>query len=265
MCGVPPIRSCSRGRRLLLWARGRARPTARRWRECWAASLRRRVSSSSAVLRVGWTARLTVARSRRTVTWVADDRLIGGPGNDRLHGNAGDDRYACGAGRDVVYADEGETVSGSCEVVHRQPASPPPALSPPGHYAAPGEFLSFDVNPDGRTVWNFFVRLLIHCQPSTLRLSLPLTVLLSTSIQEDKSFAHVPGGIQGARGRHRQARRRRQRGGRRDRRVSARTSERRTTSVRARCPGRRLGANRAERRSRPPTSSGRSCGSSRSG
>ncbi len=147
MCGVPPIRSCSRGRRLLLWARGRARPTARRWRECWAASLRRRVSSSSAVLRVGWTARLTVARSRRTVTWVADDRLIGGPGNDRLHGNAGDDRYACGAGRDVVYADEGETVSGSCEVVHRQPASPPPACLRPGTMPRPGSFFPSTSTP----------------------------------------------------------------------------------------------------------------------
>lgn len=120
---------------------------------------------------------------------AGDDRLIGGPGNDRLYGNAGDDSYSCGAGRDVVYADEGETVSGSCEVVHRQPAPPPPALSPPGHYAAPGDFLSFDVNADGRTVSNFFVRLLIPCQPSTLRLSLPLTVPTSTAIQGDKTFS----------------------------------------------------------------------------
>lgn len=120
---------------------------------------------------------------------AGDDRLIGGPGNDKLYGNAGQDRFSCGRGRDVVFADGDETVSDDCEVVHRAPAPPPPPLVTPGHYAAAGDFLSFDVNTDGRTISSFFVRAFIPCRPNTLRLSLPLTVPTAIALHEDKTFS----------------------------------------------------------------------------
>jgi Ca2+-binding RTX toxin-like protein len=122
---------------------------------------------------------------------AGNDRLIGGPGNDKLYGNAGRDSYVCGGGHDVVFADEGEQVGRDCEVVHCRPVPPVPLppLVTPGHYAAAGDFLSFDVQTDGRTISNFFVRLLVPCQPSTLRLSLPLTVTTSVPIQADRTFS----------------------------------------------------------------------------
>jgi hypothetical protein len=118
-----------------------------------------------------------------------DDRLVGGKGNDRLYGNAGHDSYSCGPGRDQVFADFDETVGSDCEVVHRAPAPPPPQLATPGHYAAVGDFLSFDVQADGRTITNFsVVRVLVPCD-SGLRLSIPITVTTPVPIRDDKTFS----------------------------------------------------------------------------
>jgi hypothetical protein len=115
-----------------------------------------------------------------------DDRLIGGKGNDRLYGNAGHDSYSCGAGRDQAFVDYDETVGADCETVHR---APPPELATPGHYAAPGNFLSFDVGTDGRTVMNFSVaRVLVPCD-SGLRLGISISATTTVPIRDDKTFS----------------------------------------------------------------------------
>jgi Tol biopolymer transport system component len=52
-------------------------------------------------------------------TPLPGDVIRAGAGNDRVHANDGhSDRVECGLGRDVVWADERDTLSG-CEIVHR--------------------------------------------------------------------------------------------------------------------------------------------------
>lgn len=116
-----------------------------------------------------------------------NDRLIGGSGNDRITGGAGADQISCGAGDDVVFADAKDRVAPDCETV--KGLAPPPPLVKPGHYAALGDFLTFDVSADGKSVQNFFVRAKTPCQPPTLFLFLPLTVSEAIPIKPDRSFA----------------------------------------------------------------------------
>jgi Ca2+-binding RTX toxin-like protein len=52
-----------------------------------------------------------------------DDTLFGGPGNDVLKGGEGANRFVCADGVDTVLDYEpskGDTISGDCEVVHRE-------------------------------------------------------------------------------------------------------------------------------------------------
>jgi Ca2+-binding RTX toxin-like protein len=52
-----------------------------------------------------------------------DDSLFGGPGNDVLKGGDGADRFVCADGVDTVLdynPSKGDTISGDCEVVHRE-------------------------------------------------------------------------------------------------------------------------------------------------
>ncbi len=115
-----------------------------------------------------------------------NDRLIGGTGNDRITGGSGADRIACGGGDDVVFADASDKVANDCETV--KGLAPPPPLVTPGHYAALGDFLTFDVSTDGMSVLNFFVRANTPCEPPTLFLFLPLTVSDAIPIKPDRSF-----------------------------------------------------------------------------
>jgi hypothetical protein len=70
------------------------------------------------------------------------------------------------------------------------PPPPPPPPAKPGHYEVAGGYLRFDVLPDGATIANFFARALLGCQPAgAIRLSIPVTVTSSVTIQADKSFS----------------------------------------------------------------------------
>jgi Ca2+-binding RTX toxin-like protein len=52
-----------------------------------------------------------------------DDSLFGGPGNDVMKGGEGKNRFVCADGVDTVLdynPSKGDTISGDCEVIHRE-------------------------------------------------------------------------------------------------------------------------------------------------